>query len=339
MAYDYVVQASLHLKNSTNAFGTAQAMLRTIPYDDLASDAVNSTVRYVQLIHTDQALILLQQRQPLLLALLKASATLATPAASARPAATPGARPPMSIRDLYADAIQLPAMQQFANRAEQAAASLAELDAALPANLSPDDAILTAASRRQYRLLGSRMPKIAASAWLLDPPFTVPRDLNTKFGASSVFLLFPDWCAQCISMSPQFKAAATGFNGSNVYFYVMLAQADPKPPIPAPAPKLAVRSAGSAASKAGRPDAAHVELELAVKPVPAQLLVGTPTLIVRPQTLDTFVATDFPLIIATDYEGIVRYIQIAPDNALVAGGLAEQIVDRITEQWPAPPQK
>jgi hypothetical protein len=80
-------------------------------------------------------------------------------------------------------------------------------------------------------------------------------------------------------------------------------------------------------------------MELAVKPVPAQLLMGTPTLIVPPAMLDTFVATDFPLIIATDYEGVVRYIQIAPDNALVPGGLAEQIVDRITEQWPEPQPK
>jgi hypothetical protein len=345
MAFDYVVQASLHLKNSTNAFGTAYTMLHTVPYDDLASDAVNSTVRYVQLVHTDQALVLLKERQSLLLALLKARATPAT-----QPSApTPAARPPMSIHDLYADAIQLPAMQQFADKPREAAASLAELDASLPANLSPDDAILTAASRRQYQLLGSRLPTIAASAWLLDPPFAVPRDLNTKFGAASVFLLFPDWCAQCISMSPQFKTAAIAFNGSGAYLYVMLAQADPKPPVqaPAPTPKITVKPTASAAARAARPSAAagirpdlpHVEMELAVKPVPAQLLMGTPTLIVPPAMLDTFVATDFPLIIATDYEGVVRYIQIAPDNALVPGGLAEQIVDRITEQWPEPQPK
>jgi hypothetical protein len=77
-------------------------------------------------------------------------------------------------------------------------------------------------------------------------------------------------------------------------------------------------------------------MQLAAKPIPAQLLMGTPTLIVPPETLNTFVATDFPLLIATDHNGIVRYIQTAPDNALVPGGLAEQIVDRITDQWPPP---
>jgi hypothetical protein len=344
MAFDYVVQASLHLKNSTNAFGTAYTMLHTVPYDDLASDAVNSTVRYVQLIHTDQALALLKERQPLLLALLRARAA-AVPAApgaavSAPSAPSPATRPPMSIHDLYADAIQLPMMQQFADKPDEATAALAELDAALPASLSPDDAILTAASRRQYKLLGSHLPKIAASAWLLDPAFTVPRDLNTKFGVATIFLLFPDWCAQCVSMGPQFKPAALRFNGSAAYFYVMLAQSDAKPPTQAPAPKIAPKPSPARGSRPSsptdaKPETPHVEVQLAVRPVPAQLLMGTPTLIVPPETLDTFVATDFPMLIATDHQGIVRYIQTAPDNALLPGGLAEQIVDRISEQWPA----
>jgi hypothetical protein len=345
MAFDYVVQASLHQNNSTNAFGTAQAMLRTVPYDDLASDAVNSTVRYVQLVHTDQALVLLKQRQPQLLALIKDRATPAVPstaAASAQPQRTP-----MSIHALYADAIALPAMLQFADQPEAATSALAELDAALPTNLSPDDAILTAASRRQYRLLGSPLPRIAASAWLLDRTFALPHDLNTKFGSASVFLLFPDWCAQCVAMSPQFFGAVTRLNTSAVYFYALLAQADPKPPRPLDAPSLtakppaqnAAKTARSATPGGARPELPHVEMQIAAKPVPAQLLMGTPTLIVPPETLDTFVATDFPLLIATDHDGIVRYIQTAPDNALVPGGLAEQIGDRITDQWPPPPNK
>ena len=38
--------------------------------------------------------------------------------------------------------------------------------------------------------------------------------------------------------------------------------------------------------------------------------------------------------------GVVRLDQADMlEEELVAGGLAEQIVDRITEQWPAPPQK
>jgi hypothetical protein len=342
MAFDYVVQASLHQNNSTNAFGTAQAMLRAVPYDDLASDAVNATVRYVQLVHTDQALALLKQRQPQLIALIKAGATPAVPVTAAPSVQPP--RPAMSVHALYADAIALPAMLQFADQPEAAASSIVELDAALPTDLSPDDAILTAASRRQYRLLGSPLPKIAASAWLLDRAFALPHDLNTKFGSASVFLLFPDWCAQCVAMSPQFFGAVTRFNTSAVYFYALLAQADPKPPPRLDAPSLTAKPPAQGAAKTARPSIAggtrpelpHVEMQLSAKPIPAQLLMGTPTLIVPPETLNTFVATDFPLLIATDDKGIVRYIQTAPDNALVPGGLAEQIADRIMEQWPPP---
>jgi hypothetical protein len=334
MAFDYEVQASLHLGNSNNAFGTAQTMLRTVPYDDLASDATNAVVRYIQLVQTDQALAVLAQRQPILLSLLKAN----TPPS---PAAATSAHPPLSIHELYADAIDLPAMQQFANRPKEAAASFAELEAALPSTLSPDDTIMTGESRRRYLLLGSPLPAIVASTSLLEPPFTAPRDLNTKFGTATVFLLFPNWCAQCIRMGSTFFTTATGrLKPKGVRFYGLLAQPDQGPPIPKPPPAVSAKPSGGS-SKLAKPSASagatggipHVEITMSAAPNPAEILMGTPTLIVPPATLDTFVSTDFPLIIVTDFRGIVRYIQPAPDNALVRDGLIDQLADRVTEQW------
>lgn len=330
LAFDYVIQASLHLNDPVNAFGTAQTMLRTVPYDDLASDAINATIRYVQLIHTDQAIILLHQRQPLILAQLKAHAEPST-------VQTQSAHPPFTIHDLYSDGIALPAMQQFANDSKAAATSYAELEAALPANLSPDDAILTAALRRQYLLLGAPLPEIPASAWLLDPTFALPPDLNTKFGAGSIFLLFPDWCAQCVTFGQNFTPTAARLNKSGIYFYALLSQADPKPPIPREAPKLPIKPSAAKTGKsatAAKSELPHVDIQISVKPIPAAILMGSPTLIVPPDIIDTFVATDFPLIIATDHDGIIRYIRPAPDNALVDGGLLDQIAERILEQWP-----
>jgi hypothetical protein len=334
MAFDYVIQASLHLNDPVNAFGTAQTMLRTVPYDALASEATNATVHYVQLIHTDQAIGLLSQRQPLLLALMKAHAV---PSAVQEQSV----HPPLTIHELYADAIALPAMQQFANDPKAAASAFAELEAVVPATLTPDDAILTAGLRRQYLLLGAPLPQIPASAWLLDPTsFAVPHDLNTKYGGGSVFLLFPDWCAQCVAAGQKFMAAAARLNKSGVYFYGLLAQADPKPPVPLEAPKRPELSTpgakGGKAATAAKPETPHVDIQLSVRPIPSILLLNTPTLIVPMETLKTFVASDFPLIIATDHDGIVRYIRPASDNALVEGGLIDQIGDRILEQWPAP---
>jgi hypothetical protein len=335
-AFDYEVQASLHLKNSSNAFGTAQTMLRTVPYDDLASDATGATVRYVQLIQTDQALSLLAQRQPMILALIEAHAPPS-------PAEAASAHPPLTIHQLYADAIALPAMQQFDNRPKQAAASFAELEAALPSNLSPDDAILTAESRRQYLLLGAPLPAIAASASLLDPAsFAVPRDLNQKFGTSTIFFLFPDWCAQCVRLGPAFVEAAARLKQSNAQLYALLAQADPKPatakeapPAPAkaatPHTSKTAKSSTPAGAKGGTP---HVDITIATGPIPSEILLGTPTLIVPTEMVNTFGATDFPLIVVTDHRGIVRYIQPAPDNALVHDGLVDQLALRVAEQWP-----
>ena len=68
-----------------------------------------------------------------------------------------------------------------------------------------------------------------------------------------------------------------------------------------------------------------MDIQVSVRPIPAVLLLNTPTLIVPMETLNTFVANDFPLIIATDHDGIVRYIRPASDNALVEGGLIDQI--------------
>lgn len=335
-AYDYEVQASLHLKNSNNAFGTAQTMLRTVPYDYLASDATNATVRYVQLIQTDQALSLLSQRQPLILALIKANAT-PTPAAAA------SAHPPLSIHELYSDAIALPAMHQFANQPIEAAKSFAELEASMPATLSPDDAIFTAESRRQYLLLGSPLPAIPASASLLDPAsFAVPRDLNKKFGTATIFFLFPDWCAQCVRLGPAFVEVAIRLKQSNAQLYALLAQADPKPATAKETPPAPAKAATSSASKTARPSTPtggkggtpHVEITITKGPFPSEVLLGTPTLIVPTEMVNTYGATDFPLIIVTDHRGIVRYIQPAPDNALVHDGLVDQLAARVAEQWP-----
>ncbi|HEY4380457.1 MAG TPA: hypothetical protein VGN01_08940 [Acidobacteriaceae bacterium] len=331
MAFDYEIQASLHLGNHNNAFGTAQTMLRTVPYDDVTSEATNAVVRYVQLIQTDQAISLLQQRQPLLLALLKAGA-------APGPAPAASLHPPLNIHELYADAIDLPSMQQFANRPKDAADSFAELEAALPAAMSPDDTIMTRGLRRQYLLLGAHMPPLNASALLLQAPFTVPRDLNTRFGTASVFLLFPNWCAQCVRMGSQFFATASARLAPNyVHFYGLLAQDDPGLPITKPTPKPAAKAVAGA--RFAKPEAVaggtlHVDVQITAAPNPAVMLMGTPTLVVPPATLDTFVAADFPLIIATDFRGIIRYIRPAPDNALVRDALVDQLADRIIQQWP-----
>ncbi|RXH57779.1 hypothetical protein [Granulicella sibirica] len=320
-AFDYKVQASLHLKDPDTALATSRDMLRTVPWDGLASDATGSTVRYIQLIQNQHAVSLLLQRQPILLALLKAHPTTGPPAHA-----------------LYADAIALPAMQQFANQPKDAESSFAELEASLPADISSDDAILIAETRRQYKLLGGPLPKFTTTAWLLDPAAPAMPDPQTSFGAATVFLLFPDWCNQCLAVGPRFAPQGHRLNETEARFYALLAQATP-PPKPAPKENAksgkSTRSAAPATLLPGeKPGLPRVDLSLTIKPTAAALLVETPTFAVPKETLNSFVATDFPLIVVVDHSGIVRNIQVAPDTALVPGGLIDQLAAWVVERWP-----
>jgi hypothetical protein len=47
-----------------------------------------------------------------------------------------------------------------------------------------------------------------------------------------------------------------------------------------------------------------------------------------------FAATDFPLLIATDSKGIIRFIQPASETALNPGDFVDQVTMHIARQWP-----
>lgn len=332
-AFDYEIHASLHLIKPRNAVLTVKTMLQTAPYDNFASEAINDTVRYVQLTDTDQALALLSQRQPILLSLIKSYA-------SANPHA------PLPLHVLYAEAVALPAMQQFANQVEAAAASFAKLETTLPTPLAPDDAIFIAETRRQYLLLGSHLPTFTTTAWLLDSLPTTPQDFRSNFGSATVFFLFPDWCNQCVALNPTFNPSARRLRESNAHFFVLLAQANPSPRS-SPKEQTANRGAQTDTPKSARlapfpgekPGTPYVELQLNIKSSAAALLAGTPTFVVPKETLDSFVATDFPLIVVTDHQGIIRAIQPAPDDAMIPGSFVDQLVHHVIDHWPSSTSK
>jgi hypothetical protein len=329
-AYAYLIDSSLHLNDTETALASARDMLRSVPYNDLTSEATNETIRFLQLIHTSDALSLFAQRQTILLALLRSRST-------PNPSST--TEPSIAIHTIYADAIAFAALQQLANQPDAAATTISELEAALPSNLSSDDAILTAEIRRQYALLGSPLPAIQPSAYLLHTPATTPPRINTSFGSATAFLLFPDWCAQCIRMGSQFMPALFRIGQNDVRFYALLTQTVlPSPSMSsAPTAKHAVvkdskvaRSTSPAAQTSPDPERPKTS---------AELLQGTPTLIVSNDIPSRFAVTDFPFLIVTDHQGIIRFLQPAPENTLVPGGLMDQVTARVIEQWPLPSAK
>lgn len=317
-ALAYRIEASLRLNDPATAVTAARSLLGIEPYTALVQQSTDGLLRYLQLIQTDTAIAIAGQRQPLLLAQLRHPIL---------PAATPtaAAEPPLSPHELYTAALALPTLLQLADQPAAAAALFAELEAALPSTLSPDESIAVAQSRRQYALLGSPLPSIPAALSLFGANET-PR-INTRFGSATFLLVFPDWCAQCVRMGAQFMPTLVRHAGEDVHLYGLLAQ--PKPPsVSAPPPPRRPRPAPGSPSL---PEAA------ATPKSAADLLRGTPTLIVAadlPQT--AFAASDFPLLVATDHAGIIRFLQLAPENAFAAGSLVDQLAAHIAAVWPPP---
>ena len=333
-AYALAIDAALHQHDQAAALAASQTMLATLPYDTTADQAINETLRYLQLAYTADALRLYAAREPILLAALRAEPTpiseTATPSQLSRAA-------------LYADGLAYAALEQFARQPAEATAIVTTLDAALAtpsAALQPDDAIPIAAARRQYALLGKPLPAIPITLSLYAPGES-PR-INTDYGSSTVLLLFPPWCAQCVSMAQSFMSTLFRLSDRNVHLDGLLAQ-DP-PPVPAtpdPAMQPSGRPGNSRQGNAKKHASPAATTESATASAPksaAEQLRHTPTLVVPVQTLDQFSATDFPLLIATDSKGIVRFLQPAPENALEPGGFLEQVAARIAAQWPAQPQ-
>jgi hypothetical protein len=337
-AYDYEIQASLRLNEEEQAFRSTEGMLRLLPYDNLAAEASTNVVRYTYLLHTEWAMTILSDRQPMLLALIKAY--------TSESQAPPDVTPNMSLPDLYSQAILLPTMQQFNNQPNQAAASYTELEASLPQMLSANEQRSIQPIRRRYLLLGSHIPHIDTYAWLPDlAAVGTPPAINLDKGNATVLLLFPDWCNQCLSLHPEFSTVSRRLIADDVRFFALLAQASPPPKV---GPKDVTKTLSKHGhlpetdldtlnkSEAGGSNSPHNQLDLQIIPTAANLLKGTVTFVVPNHTLDDFSATDYPLIVVADHNGIVRSMEVATDNALVPGGLVDQLAAHVVALWPPP---
>jgi hypothetical protein len=318
-AYAFKINATLHTNDVKAMLADSEAMLQAVPYTSLTDETLYGALHYLQLAFTPEALTLYAARQPVLLAALRA------PQPPPQAQATTGSSVP--IHTLYFDGLAFAALQQFSGDPATAGKTVAELDAALPATLSPDESIPIAETRRQYALLGTHLPAIPLTVSLFSVGETP--HINTNYGDSTVLFLFPEWCAQCIRLTKQILPTLYRINGGDgydVHLYALLAQT--APPVAAPPttpPKPAPAKSRSVTNASAPPEAPKTT---------AEQLRGTPTLIVPPATISLFAATDFPLLIATDPKGIIRFIQPAGETALNPGDFLDQILMHITKQWP-----
>lgn len=323
-ALAHQIDASLHLDQPATALTAAHRLLQTRPYTDVSQQSTDELLHYLQLTQTADAIDLATERQPLILAQLR-NAVPVSPSTASPSTLTP--------HDLYTAALALPMLQQLNNQPSAASSSVALLESTLPSGLPTDEAILMAQSRRQYALLGTPLPHVPARRSLLGVNET-PR-INTRFWSATVLLLFPDWCAQCIRMAHQLMPTLVRHAGENMHLYGLLSESTtPVAPPSKPPASARRRSSGepgsspnsSSGSANGKPASA------------AELLQGTPTLVVASDVAETlFAATDFPLLVVTDHNGIIRFVQVAPENAFAAGSLVDQIATRVADLWPPSP--
>jgi hypothetical protein len=309
-AYAFQIDAALRIHDESAALAACHAMLAAnLPFDPTVDAALTEPIHYYQLADPAGALSLAALREPLVL----------------KAFTTPNALVPANT--LNADALTYAALQQFAGDPAAAAQTVSDLDTTLAtiSNLPADQSIPIAETRRQYDLIGHHLPAIAPTTSLYAVSET-PR-INTDYGNSTVLLLFPPWCAQCIRMAQSTLPTLTRLAGQDIHIQPLLAQ-DP-PPVAAPVDPAAHHH---------HPHAPN-EPEVIEPKTAADLLHHTPTLIVPPATLKQFAATDFPLLIATDSTGIIRFVQPAPESALNPGDFLEQVAQHIATQWPRQPRK
>jgi len=333
LAYDYEVLACLALQDIDGALTASQKMLQTVRYDGLASEATNSTTEAIRFTRMPQALNLLKQREPSILERIKSfSASGGTESTSVTNVAAP-----LSLYALYHDALALPLYQQLIDQPQAAATSYAELEASVPANISSEDAMYIGEERRQYALLGQHLPVLKPVISLLSPAGALPQELNTRFENAAVFMLFPDWCNQCIKLGENSKAKYEELASAQVRFFLIMSQARSSDARPLALPGESTVIVNSRNSQQTRRQRIQVDQRPGVRTIPEPALEGTPTLIVPTETLAEFAATDFPLLIATDRNGIVRWIQRASEHALDSDGDIYRIVNQVIATWP--PQK
>jgi thiol-disulfide isomerase/thioredoxin len=298
-AYGYKLESELHAQDVPAIMAVEKAMLAVLPYEAIADTVTNEAVTYLEFAYTKEALAIDGLRQPLLLAELKSD------------------KPALTRHILYGDGLAKASLEQYAGQPAAAAATVAELDAALAAagELQADDAIPIAVLRQQYGLLGKPLPAINFELSLLD--VREKPHINPDFGAATALVLFPDWCAQCVRTAPQIWDAMTRLGEDDIRVYGLVAEA---------MPDKAALLVDQMKPMGPPPDAPPK--------TPSELLLHMPVLVVPPETVSAFAAQDFPFLIVVDHAGLVRFAEPVASTLLQADGVLDRVVMHVTEQWP-----
>jgi tetratricopeptide (TPR) repeat protein len=287
-AYAIRINALLNLKDTTMAAEVARSMLRSVPYDATVDQSMAYLIHYLAMSLDDGALPLARERQPFLLTAVESGSALKE---------QPGDIS-IGIAALYDEGLVLAYLEQYASRQSDAQRTVAALDAAV--SVLPTDKIDNQAeidrAKAQYALLGEKLPRIQIFHYAA--PGNPHPHINPDYGAATVLLMFPEWCAHCRKMMQPLSDFLVRNSTEKVHTYGLLAlnedetTADP------------------------------------FKDDRFKDLLQTPILTTSSATLQSFGAVSFPFVVITDGTGRIRFLGTVSQNAFDAGGFVEEVIDR-----------
>jgi hypothetical protein len=302
-AYAVSLTALVHLNDLAGAEATAHEMLQKLPFDAELAYAMRYLVGYLAQAADPEAMALAGEEHDAMVA------AIATAASSGQPLRAVHGDAAIGLGALDEAAMELAFLLRYAGNEWGSKSVVAEITGAVAKAgvMSAEDRQLIDAVSTQYGLLGSPLPAISIERGLQSP--TAKAKMTADFGSATVLLLFPDWCAQCRRMMKAVTGFAVGHAGANIHAYGLVFHDD------AQASGLAAQTGSYAGS--------------GTEPGNFKDLLGTPTLLVAPGTVQGFGATDFPFAVVTDGAGKVRYAGAVPANAFEANGFMEVLVGRV----------
>ena len=297
-AYTLSMSALLHLNAVDLATATAREMLRKLPYDAEVSYALRSMKDYLEQTGNPAALTLATLEHAAIVQALGQGVPLK---AAHRDIG-------IGAGTLYESAMELAFFERYAGDDTAAASAFADVQGALQqaGAIPAEERQRTDAIELQYRLLGSRLPKIEVQKSLMSAK---ARPLiNPDFGAATVLVLFPEWCTQCRRMMKTLTqfAAVNGDVPIHTYGLMFSDESDATDPV--------------------------------VREAELKELQGTATLVVPATTAQAFGAIDFPLGIVVDHAGLVRFIGAITGDAFNGDGYISKVVTRMAgkrQEFPA----
>lgn len=273
------------------AVETARTMLRSVPYDAEVAYAVRYLKDDLEQAGNPLAVKVAQDEHGAIVQALAAGVPLKAAHGDAV----------MSVGLLYDSAMELAFFDKFEGKEYAADSAAEDCDDALThvQAVAPEDRQRIDAVRLQFGLLGKSLPSFAVLKAFSSP--TAKAAIEGELGVGTVFVVFPDWCAQCRTMMKTMTQFAKVNATTPLHAY------------------------GLIFSETGEGGDRRIQAQMAKE------LAGTNTFLVPAETAKTFGALDFPTAIAVDTRGVIRFIGMIPTDAFNGDGYMEKVFVRMAK--------